>query len=274
MQHIWIHPVENLEMNVYQYGSEECVAGHSFGPAVRDHFLLHFVISGRGVYATENREYSLQRGMGFLISPDKMTAYRADSGDPWSYLWIGFAGGNAAALLSELSLSPDSPIFRFADIGEIKRIFSDVLSVKRGGMHAQLELTAGLFRLLSRVEAVSLPAEGSAYRLFYSGKDYAESAVQYMQQLYASHITVSGVAEHLGLNRTYFSSLFRRHMGMSPQEYLLKIRVEKAALFLRDRRMSISDVARTVGYEDPLLFSRIFKKYYGVSPREYRKQCT
>ncbi len=271
MEHIWIRPVQNLEMNVYQYGVEACAPSHSYGPAMRDHFLLHFVTAGKGVFATEEREYSLTAGTGFLISPDKMTAYRADSAEPWSYAWIGFQGGNAAGLLSELSVTPERPVFRFSNTEEITRIFETALAVRSKGVHAQLALTSVLFSLLSKIEPSEARAAGHAYRLFYSGREYAERAALYMDQLYASHITVAGLAERLGLNRTYFSSLFRRHMGVSPQEYLLRVRMEKAAVALESSHMSVSDVGRTVGYEDPLLFSRVFKKHFGLSPREYRK---
>lgn len=270
-EHIWRLPIKNIGTSVYQYGEEACEGGHSFGPAVRDHFLLHFVTEGRGIFATEDKEYTLSSGEGFLISRDKITAYRADTAEPWHYFWIGFSGENPEGLLGEIGLSPASPVFSFGDTAEMKRIFDRVHFLPEESVKAQLELVSVLYALLSRIEVKEAPSS-SAYRLFHTGKEYADTAALYIEQQYASRVTVGALAAHLGLHRSYFSTLFKKHYGVSPQDYLIRVRIEKAKTLLGENAISVADVARTVGYEDPLLFSRIFRRVCGVSPTEYRNK--
>ena len=270
-EHIWRLPIKTLGTSVYQYGEEACEGGHAFGPFVRDHFLLHFVTSGKGVFATEDKEYTVGAGEGFLISPDKVTAYRADTVAPWHYFWIGFSGESAEGLLKEIGLSPTTPVFSFHDTAVLKSIFDRVHFLPEDSVKAQLSLVSVLYALLSGIEAKRDKSERGAYRLFHTGKEYADMAALYIEQRYASHITVGALSAHLGLHRSYFSTLFKKHYGVSPQEYLLRVRMERARLLLRGETISVADIARTVGYEDPLLFSRLFHKSVGVSPSEYRK---
>ena len=268
--HTWVKPENGLPLGIYQYGYETCSPSHHFGPAVRDHFLLHFVKDGRGVFSTENRSYPLTGGTGFLIFPESVTAYRADKQKPWSYHWIGFMGAGAGQLLLALGLSKASPVFSFSSDARIEAIFSDIENTRDlDGIPAQLSLVSSLYALLSEIRPAD-PKAKSAYRLFNTGKDYVESAVLHMRQCYASHLTVGGIAEQMGLERTYFSSVFKKHTGYTPKEYLTALRLEKAKELLLPGRLSVADVARTVGYEDPLLFSRIFSAVVGCSPRAYR----
>ncbi len=62
-----------------------------------------------------------------------------------------------------------------------------------------------------------------------------------------------------------------KKIGISPQEYLLSLKMEKACNLLTNLQLSIGDVSRQVGYEDQLTFSKIFKKSKGVSPKLYRE---
>lgn len=270
-EHIWRIPIKTLGTSVYQYGEEACEGGHAFGPFVRDHFLLHFVTSGKGVFATEDKEYTVSAGEGFFISPDRVTAYRADAAEPWHYFWIGFSGESAEGLLSEIGLSPAAPVFSFGDTARLKAIFDRVHFLPEDSVKAQLSLVSVLYALLAGIEAKREKSVRGAYRLFHTGKEYADMAALYIEQHYASRMTVGALSAHLGLHRSYFSTLFKKHYGVSPQEYFLRIRMEKARLLLDEGSISVADIARTVGYEDPLLFSRLFRKSVGVSPSEYRK---
>ena len=85
--------LDNLHMadiNPRICGVEACAPGHSFGPAVREYFLLHYVVRGKGIFRRGKREYTLQAGEIFVIRPGEVTYYEADMRDPWEYMWAGF----------------------------------------------------------------------------------------------------------------------------------------------------------------------------------------
>ena len=112
-----IFPNENfIDLSLVQYGHEICEPGHSFGPAKRNHYLFHFVISGCGLLLADDRnqkthEYNIRSGQGFLISPQQTNTYIADSEHPWEYIWIEFDGLRAHPALDEAGLTPDTPVY-------------------------------------------------------------------------------------------------------------------------------------------------------------------
>ncbi len=100
--------------------------------------------------------------------------------------------------------------------------------------------------------------------------DYIEQAVSIINAEYMNDISVQNIADRVGLERTYFSNLFKTKTGLPPKQYLLKTRMEQAAVFLRDYGYSVSVTALSVGYSDVYTFSKMFKQYFGISPSNFK----
>lgn len=271
LEHIWINPIKNNELKVYQYGYEECAPGHSFGPALRDHYLLHFVSKGRGKFYIENRCYSLAKGEGFLISPGIVTSYCADNDEPWTYSWIGFKDQNAEYYLKQAGLNEKNPVFSYESSEDFAHIFSQLKTLRQNTISEQIRMTSYLYLLLALIiEKTS--SSGFQGRAFFSSKDeYIKNAVAYIQTNYSRKLSVREVSKFIGLNRSYLGAIFKEQTGSSLQQFITDFRIDKAKKLLCDISMTIGDVSRSVGYDDPLAFSKLFKKNVGVSPNTYRK---
>ena len=76
------------DMYLCYCGFEKCTPLHSFGPAIRPNYLLHYVLDGKGYYYANNKKYTVTKNEGFLINPNVITFYEADEEEPWTYLWI------------------------------------------------------------------------------------------------------------------------------------------------------------------------------------------
>ena len=80
-----------LDLTVYQYGYEKCEPLHSYGPFVRNHYLFHYIISGKGMLSVtekdDNAVYHMEAHSGFLIEPGRINLYSADQKFPWEYVW-------------------------------------------------------------------------------------------------------------------------------------------------------------------------------------------
>ena len=80
---------KNIDLTLFQYGWEQCLPMHSFGPAKRNHYLFHFVFSGKGLLNSNNSDdetsqYKVESNQGFLICPGQVNTYFADEHLPWN----------------------------------------------------------------------------------------------------------------------------------------------------------------------------------------------
>lgn len=109
-----------------------------------------------------------------------------------------------------------------------------------------------------------------------SGNKYTfliETAGAYIEKNYMSEdISLNSVAEHVNMNPSYFSTVFRKETGKTFVEYLTRVRLERAKELLLCSSLKISEIAYKVGYNDPQYFSYLFKKYNQCSPKEYRQR--
>ncbi len=258
-----------IDLSVYHCGMEICKNGHSFGPAVRDHYLIHYVLSGKGTFQVDGKVYHLTKNQGFLICPQIVTYYEADNNDPWTYAWVGFNGIKAEQYLRYAALSRCTPIFTYDESNYIEKCFEQMLQFSQLKLSSEIRLQGLLYIFLS--ELIEKAASKNA--CFNNQKDlYIKKAVQFMEANYSRHISIEQLAAYLGLNRSYFSALFKSVIQATPQEFLVKLRMDKASALLTHSNLSISEVSRSVGYEDPLSFSKIFKKVKGYSPKEYKNK--
>lgn len=97
-----------------------------------------------------------------------------------------------------------------------------------------------------------------------------ELAKQFIHNNYMQLITLNDVAEHVELNASYLSNLFKTESGTNFSEYLLEVRMNKAMDLLKNPKIKVYEIGNMVGYEDAVSFGRAFKKKIGMSPKEYR----
>ena len=271
-----VFPNENfLDLRLYQYGWEHCAPLHSFGPSVRNHYLFHFVMSGQGFLNVNDgddstRHYTLGAGQGFLICPGEVNMYSAHGSDPWSYVWLEFDGLRAGEYLDQAGLSHLQPIFQAENSLQAEALRDRMLYIADHSDASPLHLIGHLCLFLDQLVQASTTRRTA--RALHLRDFYIQEAVTYMEQNYQRELTVEEVADVCRLNRSYFSKLFREEMGCPPQEFLIRLRLAKAAEMMRTSRASIGGIAAMCGYANQLHFSRAFKKRYGISPRHWRDQ--
>jgi len=239
-------------LNPVQFGYENCDPRHSYGPAVRSEWLLHYVVSGFGIFRRGGKTYRVGPGEIFVIPPYLETYYEADAEKPWYYIWIGFD--------ADLPLPPpfSRAVIRCPGVGEVFDRMRRSESMD-GGKSAYL--SSCLWELVSLVQE--------------SGKErfsYIEKALAFMHAEYMNGVSVGQLAEHLGVDRSYFSTLFKSSVGVPPVVYLTNLRLEKAAELMTAYGESPTIAAASVGYADLFSFSKAFKQKFGVSPREYVRE--
>lgn len=250
-------------------GMERCKPGYSFGPYVRQHYVMHIVIEGKGQLQICGKHYDIQKNQAFLLWPGEESVYQADEEDPWVYSWVGFHGLIAEKLTGIMGFSKeDRAVINITDAVELTGYISSMLEHRELTFASYLRREAWLELLIAEiVNDADVPEETSKL----SEEAYVDMAIEEIVNHYDHPVKVSGIARKIGINRSYLSSIFKKRMGISPQQFLINYRLENAAQILAQTSMAIRTVAASVGYADSLTFSKAFRQRYGMSPTEYRE---
>ena len=253
---------------VQNTGCQQCPPGYGWGPGVRNHFLLHHVVSGKGSYVCRNERYELGAGDTFLVYPNTTIHYCADMSQPWEYVWVGFGGLDAGGYMARTDFTPEDPVYWGRDGQQLRELIEAVYSSYGPQPWEQMEMTARLYELL----AFLVRTAQRKNRVGAGAADCALTAAEYIIHHYEEPLTIEGLAEYASVSHSSLYRRFVKRFQISPKRFLLEYRIERACALLRETGCSIQEVSTSVGFEDPFYFSRAFKDVMGISPRQYAAQ--
>lgn len=230
------------------FGQENCCPAYSYGPHVRDYYLIHYVSSGRGVLMNSRGTHPVCAGQAFLIRPGEVCKYTADEHFPWNYTWIGFLGAMASAF------DQTEDVFEADGL-----IFEEMSAVSQFSSCQAAYLAGMLFKLYCSIfDHKERP-------------DYVNRVIGYININYMKLIRVEQIADQLGINRKYLARIFKEKTGKTMQQFLIQKRITEAKKLLSGG-FNVEETAYMVGYSDSFSFSKAFKKLCGLSPKNYQKQ--
>ncbi len=257
-----------VSLSVYNVGYQKCEPLYTWGPGIRNHYLIHYIISGRGYFKVRGRVYTLCAGDCFLVYPNQEIVYYADQKDPWEYCWIGFAGSDASSILGATDFSEDSPVLFSCAFGEeIQKRFLHIYAIRGNDFKNAVEMTGNLYTAL----AVFMK-ESSVRKKRGTYDTYVQKGIEYISSHYSYPITVEDIADYAGVSRSHLFRAFQECLGQSPKEFLTTFRLKQACFLLKSSDLSITSIANSVGFDSSLYFSKAFHKHKGMSPTEYQKR--
>lgn len=267
--------LDNLQNNTVDLylstcGVQNCPPGHWFGPGKRDEFIVHFICEGKGIYQVNGETYALGKGDYFVIFPDARVYYEADHKAPWEYIWIGFHGIKASSYLGCAGLDETHVTGHYANSSYILSCVQQMMLARSAGVSNELKRTAALFQILAVLIEDYMSAHPEERDSEHTSRHYLDKALTYMDEHLSENIRINDIAAYIGIDRSYLTAIFQSALSLSPKEFLVHYRMDRACMLLRDPERKISEIAKAVGYDDPLAFSKIFKKFKGVSPSVYR----
>ena len=224
-------------------GEEKCASGHSFGPYIREHYLLHFCLSGKGVLQDKSGEHTVKAGEFFIIRPGEVTLYTADREDPWHYVWFAFRGSITTRFdsLPSVLKTPHGIAERLCALIAAEEESPDIYC-------------AFAYELAHRLS------------LDYETKDTLARVHRYVRYHYMEDISVESISSAFGFERSYLFRIFKKRYEIGLKEHITAVRMQHAKAFL-SQGMRVSETARLVGYADEFNFSRAYKKFYNKSPK-------
>lgn len=257
---------ELVSLSVYNVGFQKCAPLYQWGPGIRDHYLIHYVISGKGYYKSDQQLHELHAGDTFLVYPNTEAVYYADETDPWEYAWVGFTGSDASMILNATDFSPEQPFIRDTPLGDsIHRQILHIYEARGNEFEHAVEMTGRLYTMLA------LFLHGATHSgTQNSANSYVQKGIEYISANYSYAITIEDIADYVGVSRSHLFRSFETVLGQSPKEYLTDFRMKQACYLLEHSDLSITAIANSLGFDNSLYFSKTFHKEKGMSPKDFR----
>lgn len=268
-QHICVDYAPAIgSIHIDEFGRSRTTPRLTIGTHYRETCVLHFIVGGKGRFTYGDTTVTLGKNQAFLMVPGIPYYYIPDERDPWEYYWVCFDGDGALPLLETVGIATDPPYFPFEPDDTLAlTAFIDKFPYN---LHP-LETADKLAALGKFYDVMSRLARRSAGDTVLS--DPVLSAVAFMENNYFRTFDITALSKRLHVSRPYFTQIFTRETGLPPAAYLTKLRLTKAKSLMTDNpSLSVAEVARAVGFDNPARFSKAFVRTEGLSPSEWKQQ--
>lgn len=233
--------------------------------------ILIYCTDGKGWFSIDNEKHEVSANQFFIIpATDQALRYASDVADPWTIYWIHFTGSKLSSLNESLSIkSLISPKTISFDEHRI-RLWEMIYSCLEKGYsdenlsYANLSLYYLIANFLFPQKNVELSQTAS--------EDISDRVIEYMKNNISARLTVPDIAAEFAYSPSHFQNLFRTKTGISPIDYFIHLKIQRACQLLALSDLRIKEVAAAVGYADAFYFSRLFHKIMGSSPVDYKSK--
>lgn len=270
----YFEPDADCDLSLNYCGTEICEPSFCMRPHIREEYLIHYILAGKGHYHTPQRSYELKSGDMFLIYPGQTVSYETDPQDPLQFSWFSFSGTRADKLPARLGFAQDACVRRLHSRFSIQEAILKCVDLpdREEGSCNQFLLLSHLYEIIGLIHESYLSDERGNSRGNIA-REHIHRAEAYIKMNYMNPISVSDVVDFVGLERSYFSKIFHRYTGKTCQEYLLEVRIGQSRLLLEQTVYSAKEISSFVGFTDECYFSRAFRRMNGMSPKAYRENA-
>jgi AraC-like DNA-binding protein len=230
-------------------------------------FQLVYITEGRGVLKSEGKTWKVRPGSMMLILPEIKHLYKPDFETGWHEYWVGFNGSYFKRLLEQGILSREKVFFNTGLHDSILAIFNGIFDeIRTQRPLYQFKVCAGILSLISEMLAHERRRDQPSYY-----QKIADKAKYLMEKNIFGAINIAGISDQIGVSASRLNEIFKTHTGMTPYQYYIHIKINKASIILEEEDAPVQDVALRLGFDDPYYFSRFFKSKTGVAPSKWRK---
>lgn len=260
----------NITFNIFQCANYEVESGSRFSTSEDDVFQLFYVNSGAGFLETEAYAAKVRAGSGFVIFPDVPYSFTTVGEEAASLTWVTFSGFRVDHYLSRAAIWPARPVFDDPK-GEVGKKLNDLYMKSHRLPNRYCKMMSALYDIFAYLLDNNEPKKPESYKDFKDTANYLTAfAARYVERNYMNPITVDDLANRLGITRKHLCAVFNRVLQITPKQFIILYRIEKACKLLLSSNQSIQEIAEAVGYTNQFYFSKEFKRIVGKSPSEYR----
>jgi AraC-like DNA-binding protein len=233
-------------------------------------YQIVYVSSGKGVLEVQDAEPILiEAGTIFLLFPNVWHRYRPLVETGWEEFWVGFSGHYAEYLMRQDCFNPKNPVLKVGFDNEILHIFIRLIDISKQESRVFSQMASCfVIQLLGLVNAAALMMDKTKSR-----QEQIIQAIRFkIHENWNENIDFEQIAAENNITYDFFRKAFKGVMGVPPGQYLLNIKIEKAAQLLRETNLTISEIATKTGFENEFYFSRMFKNKMNCTASSYRKK--
>lgn len=244
----------------------------TYRPKGRLDYQLIYIASGLVHFHFDKPENEtiVPAGNLVLFRPKELQKYEVYGKDKTEVYWIHFTGGDVKNILRNYGYADDQRIFSVGTSLEYERVFKRIILELQLSQPNYEEMLMLLLRHLLIIFQRELTRE-HVLKNEYLDREM-DSAASYFNTNYNLNISIEEYASSKGMSVSWFIRNFKKYTGQTPTQFLTAIRITNAQMLLETTTYSVSEIARIVGYDNPLYFSRMFHKHKGYSPSDYRKR--
>ena len=235
---------------------------------VLQEYQLNYITEGSGIFETSEGQFQVVPGSMLILRPGMWHRYKPDQNTGWNEHYIGFNGDFCTNLFQEGFFQVSKPVlFVGFQEGLLKLFFEIIQQVKDEKTGHQQVSSANIILMLSKILSVVRNQE-------FAGKSIERKirkACLYFRENLNTSVNIEKLSADMNVGYSYFRQMFRKYTGISPSQYHLSLRIQKARDLLVSTDLTFKEIANDLGFESYFYFSRIFKDKMGKSPMEFRK---
>jgi len=232
-------------------------------------YQINYITDGSGVFETITDQIKVDPGSVLILRPGMWHRYKPDADSGWSEHYIGFKGDFCPNLFQEGFFPSSKPVVYIGFQESMLNLFFDVIQiVKDEKTGYQQVLAANTILMLSRILSVIRNQE-------FKGKSVERTirkACLFFRENLNKNIVIEDLAGELNVGYSYFRQMFKKYTGISPVQYHLSLRMQRAKDLLISTDLSFKEIANELGFESYFYFSRIFRDKTGQSPKEFKNE--
>lgn len=223
--------------------------------------LVVYVREGSFHFEYREMVFDAQKGDVVLLDCSEPHYYRAYDG--LEFLYMHFDGSNSHEICQHI-LSQHGPLIRRESNILIGNLLHDMVELYRsGGIETMFQSSMRIYQLF---EYLLAPDSHQ-----YEKETPVEDAIRYIRAHMAEQISLEDLADEANLSVYYFAHIFKEKTGLSPIEFVINTRLDRAKILLAHTSRSVEEIACEVGYSSASSLTNIFKRRLGVPPGQYRK---
>jgi AraC-like DNA-binding protein len=231
---------------------------------VLNEFQFLYISNGGGRLRTFEGEFTLMPGSLAVLVPGEKHRYAPDPETGWTEYWIGFTGDIPAYWIKQGDLEKIITVHTILNQKEMLIPFEEAVGFVRNGNYAVKPLTASC---VMRIFAYLL--EDRYERLTRNNYDIIEQAKHIIEKNVYHPMDMEGLIKILDISYQMLLDQFREKIGMTPYQYFLQRKIDKAKELLLEGTLSIKEISYKLSFNSPYYFSRLFKRKTGVSPSQW-----